>query len=316
MIATKEIELTEIFETNLPYKPYCSDVKGVLQIRPRATAKNKNYIQYNEPNTIRWLTYDCDYAGALDHIGQNQLPAPNLAAINKQNGKSHLFYGLETPVCVTENGREKPKKFLQAINFCLTEALQSDMGFNQFISKNPLKNELWEVYEIKPTLYDLNEFLEYFTLPNKIPHKAKITGVGRNITLFENSRRWAYRQVLGYRVTGNKEGFFKAVLEHCEKFNAENFPTPLNYAEVKSTAKSISKWTWTKYTARWTDEQFSQVQSKRGKSGGKSSGQKRLDKTFESRVMANLYSMVGMSQKDIAAILNTKQQNISLWLKD
>lgn len=112
-------ELSEIFEDNLPHKPYCTNIKGALIIRPKSIAKTKNYIQYNEPNTVKWLAYDCDYAGALDHIGQNQLPAPNIAAINKFNGRSQLFYGLESPVCITENGREKPKRFLQAINCCL-----------------------------------------------------------------------------------------------------------------------------------------------------------------------------------------------------
>lgn len=311
MTATTELELTEIFEKNLPFKPYCSNTKGALQIRPRATAKSKNYIQYNEPNTIRWLTYDCDYAGALDHIGQNQLPAPNIAAVNKKNGKSHLFYGLESPVCITDNGREKPKRFLQAVNYCLNEALLADQGFSQFISKNPLTNDLWDVYEIKPTLYDLNEFLEYFTLPAKTPHKAKIIGVGRNVTLFENARRWAYRQVLSYRLTGKRQSFYEAVLQHCESFNTENFPTPLNFSEVKATAKSISKWTWEKYTARWTDEQFSQVQANRGKSSGKA----RLDKTFENRVMANLYSMVGMYQKDISKLMGFPEQTVSRWLQ-
>lgn len=312
MITTETLEFTEIFEENLPYKPYCSDTKDFLQVRPRKIASKKNYIQYNEPTKVRWLAYDCDYAGALEFIGDNHLPVPNLAAINKKDGRSHLFYGLEAPVCTTQNGRDKPKQLLRALNYALNDSLKADDGYSQFISKNPLRNELWDVFEINKNLYSLNELHEYFNLPSKTPYKAKIIGVGRNVTLFENARRWAYRQVLGYRVTGNRKGFFAAVLEHCESFNTENFPTPLAHVEVKATAKSISKWTWEKYTARWTDEEFSQVQSRRGKQSGKA----RIEKTLEDRVMANLYSMMGIKQNRICEILDASKFSVCRWLKD
>lgn len=304
----------ESFESNLPHKPFCTELKGnKLKILPKAYAIKKNYIQFNNPTAIKWLVYDCDYAGVLEHIGDNQLPAPNIAIINRENGKSHVLYGLQTPVYSTEKSRPKPRELLKAINYCLTEELKADEGFSQFICKNPLKDEKWHVIELKDTLYELNDFLEYFKPPAKLPHKAKIIGVGRNVTLFENCRRWAYRQVLAYRVGGTYQSFHQAVLEHCESFNSENFPTPLAHPEVKATAKSIAKWTWNNYTARWTDEQFSKVQSFRGKLGGKKSGRGRTETDIEKRVMANLYSMVGLKQVDIASIVKTTQGTVAKW---
>ncbi len=162
---------------------------------------------------------------------------------------------------------------------------------------------------INPNLWELNDFLEYLTPPRDLPKKANYIGVGRNCTTFDCTRQWAYRQVLSYKISSNQAAFHKAVLDYCEEFNKVNFPTnPLHYSEIKAIAKSISKWTWTTYTGRWTDTEFSTKQSKRGKSSGKS----RLNKSFENRVMANLYSMMGLTQRKIANILNTPQTNISL----
>ena len=82
--------------------------------------------------------YDIDYAGVLEHISFNKLPPPNLVAFNPKNGKAHCFYSLNTAVCITDNGRFKPKDFLRKVSFQLGELLESDRGYTNFISKNLL----------------------------------------------------------------------------------------------------------------------------------------------------------------------------------
>ena len=76
--------------------------------------------------------------------------------------------------------------------------LESDRGYTNFISKNPL-NDYWEVLELEKTSYDLGDFLNgsTFSQSSKI---YKVVGVGRNVTTFEHGRRWAYRNVLAYRL--------------------------------------------------------------------------------------------------------------------
>jgi hypothetical protein len=315
MLLEEEQTQLELFEENLPHKPYCSKEKGYLNIRSKAIAKLQKYIQHNKPTEVRWLVFDCDYWGALEHVGQNHLPPPNIVATNRANGHSHLFYGLEVPVIITDNGTAKPKAFLRNVSYALGLALESDQGYSNFIAKNPLQKEFWEVLEVKKQPWELSDFLEFLEVPNKTPAKAKIVGVGRNVTLFEIARRWSYRQVLAYRLSGAKNNFANAVFEFCENYNQENFPTPLNFSEVKAIAKSISNWTWSKYTARWTDEQFSQIQARRGKAGGLKSGATRLSTNEEKRLQARSMRSEGMTQKAIAVALGVTQQSVSLWLK-
>jgi hypothetical protein len=314
----------ELFEDNLPYKPYCSEQKGFLKIRSKAIAKLQNYIQHNKPTEIRWLVFDCDYWGALEHVGQNHLPPPNIIATNRANGHSHLFYGLEVPVIITENGRAKPKAFLTNIAYALGVALESDQGYSNFISKNPLQKDFWDVAEVKKQPWELADFLEFLEVPTRTPPKAKIIGVGRNVTLFENARRWAYRQVLAYRLKGSKDAFCGAVLEFCEQFNEETFPTPLDFSEVKATAKSISKWTWSKFTGRMSDQDWSahvarthtsEIQARRGKAGGLKGGRGRASTDQEKRLSARSMRSEGMTQATIATALGVNQATISRWLK-
>ena len=73
--------------------------------------------------------------GALDHIGQNQLPAPNIVATNPANGNSHLFYRLADPICTSDHARLKPMQLLAKIDFVMTEQLEADAGYQGFISR-------------------------------------------------------------------------------------------------------------------------------------------------------------------------------------
>ena len=307
---TSDFSQLNLFEKHLPYKPYCTnELEFGLQIRSKKIALVKKYIQHNQPTKIKWLVFDCDYWGALEHIGQQQLPVPNLCVVNPKNGHSHLFYGLAVPVCTTENGRKKPIALLARIEHELCEQLQADKGYAGLISKNPLKFDFWDVQEVTPHSYELADFLEFLTLPAKLPKKGMVQGLGRNVTLFETARKLAYRAVLGYRMTGSRVQFADAVLSQCQAINV-GFPSPLAFSEVKATAKSIAKWTWEKYTARWTDEEFAAKQAVRGKLGGTAKGNNNQEK----RATASSMRLQGMTQTAIAAELGVSQKTVSNWL--
>jgi hypothetical protein len=306
----------EMFKERLPAKPYCSndlDAEG-LKIRSKQLAALKKYIQHNKPTEAAWLVYDIDYAGVLDYIGAQQLPCPNIVATNKKNGRAHIFYGLKAPVYLTEGSSKKAQSLLNKIDFVLTNELEADRGYVGLVSKNPLNSDAWLVQEVNQIPWDLVDFLEYLTLPDKLPARARVEGFGRNITLFDSMRRWAYQNVLAYRLTGSRAKFFDAVLGECEIFNAA-FPTPLGFPEVKATAKSIAKWTWYKYTGRVSDEEFSKIQAVRGAKGGTRSGTVRLKKNEEKRAQAIEMAAHGKKQKDIAAALDVSTASVCLWLK-
>lgn len=256
----------EIFEENLPFKPYATnDLSHGLTIQNKKSAIEKRYLQHNPPAKIHWLVFDCDQPGALQTANQlGHCPAPNFEVSNPKNGHSHLFYGLAAPVTRTDAARPKPLRFLAAIEYALRDVLRGDSGYAGLISKNPL-HPSWLLIEHQKSLWELSELSEFLTLPVKLPKRALSVGLGRNCSLFEAARRWSYRAVLGYRLTGTQETFSKAVFDACTSLNT--FPEPLPLAEVKATAKSIARWTWKHYTGRLTDAQFSEVQSQRAKLG-------------------------------------------------
>lgn len=256
----------ELFETRLPLRPYATnDLSRGLSIQTRQSAITRRYLQHNPPASICWLVFDCDRAGALETANQlRACPAPNLEVLNPKNGHAHLFYGLAMPVTRTDLAKAKPLRYLAAVEWALRDLLGGDQGYTGLISKNPL-HASWTVIEHQKTLWNLAELSEFLTLPVKLPPRAYEIGLGRNCRLFETARRWAYRAVLGYRLTGTQATFQEAVLKACESLNT--FPEPLPLAEVKATAKSIARWTWKHYTGRLTDEEFSKVQSNRAKQG-------------------------------------------------
>ena len=165
----------DLFANNLPHKPYCTDEKGWLQVRKKATAIGKKYIQHNQPCLVHWLVYDYDRAGALQHIGDNQLPVPNIVATNPANGNNHLFYKLADPVCTSELAHQKPLHLLAKIDYVLCEKLEADTGYQGFISKNVLHKH-WLVQEVNQHPWNLADFLEWIDLPRDCPSEQKCRG--------------------------------------------------------------------------------------------------------------------------------------------
>lgn len=310
----------ELFAEHLPNKPYCTDEKGWLQVRKKTTAIGKKYIQHNKPCMVHWLVYDYDRAGALDHIGQNQLPVPNIVATNPANGNSHLFYRLADPVCTSEIAHRKPMHLLAKIDYVMTEQLEADAGYQGFISKNVLHKH-WLVQEVNQQPWNLADFLEWIDLPKKLPRKAKTQGLGRNCTMFEEARWWAYSKVLSYRLAGDSGGFYDAVLNYCETINA-GFPSPLNFSEVRATAKSIARWTLRHYTGSgsMSDEDWAKhvadthtPELQRERQAMQVASRHRATKT--AREQAKTMKAGGSSQKDIAKALKVSEATICRWLK-
>jgi hypothetical protein len=91
------------------------------------------------------------------------------------------------------------------------------------------------------------------------PRREHEAGLGRNCSVFDDTREWAYREVLRFkRDGGTPEGW----RERCRTIaGAHNsvFALPLPHSEVRSIGKSIADWTWDEFT----DAKFSRIQSLR-----------------------------------------------------
>lgn len=235
--------LTYLFN-KLPRKPYCAnDLRAGLKIRPLKTALKFRYIQFNHL-IINSLIFDVDRPGAALAWEDGNVATPNIVVVNNKNQHSHLIYFLARGVTKFPTSSLKALKYLAAVEYAYTTRLKADAGYSGLIAKNPLSS-FWLTWNIHERLYDLSELADYVDLKavSEKEQKEQIrSGVGRNVDLFENGRKWAYEAVRDFRHKTYND-FFSAVFSNLKGLNGM-FLSPLQANEVISTAKSIARWTW------------------------------------------------------------------------
>lgn len=257
-------EIHDCFRDRLPLRPYCSDDPQTygLQVRPSALALTKKLIQPNSPDKVSWLIFDIDKAGGAFAWQDAGLPAPTISISNPENGRAHLYYGLKAPVCRSFAGRSGPLHYLAAVESAYKDELGADLGYAGLLAKNPFHPHWRTTWH--PRLYELGELAEYVDLGKRRARPLEIAGLGRNCTLFEGLRDWAYRAVLEHkRNRGSEDRWSEVVRDQAEQLNV--FATPLTSSEVKCIAKSVARWTWREFSL----DRFSEIQRARGKLGGR-----------------------------------------------
>ncbi|HCB1711615.1 TPA: replication initiation protein [Citrobacter freundii] len=198
------------------------------------------------------------------------LPAPHWIAINPENGNYHLGYLLAAPVARTNAARLKPLRYLAAIEHVLAKKLGADMGYVGLITKNPVHRDWWTIWHNHEP-YSLDYLAEFCPDADLAAYNRRsgkeASGLGRNVTVFDNVREWGYSAVREYWRPNGYEAWANAVRAACESANAfgREQGGPLPHSEIKATAKSIARWVWN----RFTPAGFSQVQAHRGAKGGK-----------------------------------------------
>jgi len=312
-----------LFSERLPHRPYCADDLAYgLKILPAQAALEKRYIQYNPPAMIHWLAYDIDRPYVGFDTEWRVLAPPNIVVISPTTQHAHYLYGIAAGVSTTSASRDKPRRLLSAIDEGYRHALDADPGFTRLICKNPL-NDHWRVELLRADLYDLSELAEYVDLDaaneriRKTPKKHR-QGIGRNCSLFDSLRTWAYKWVEEYRGGRGLEAWEVAVLAKAEKLNT--FKEPLGGSEVKATARSVARWTFNHYDGKLTEsslasagmtpEIFSMVQSNLGKMGNA----KRWGNNASKKAEAQVLRARGLRQVEIAGLLGVTQKTVSKWL--
>ena len=144
---------------------------------------------------------------------------------------------------------------------------------------------------MRTPIYDLEDLAEYIDLRKyQTKKKPDEVGLGRNVSLFDKLRKWAYVAVRKYR--GSERNFVLWSAETYGKaleYNGD-FVQPLLERECYHIAKSVAKWTWRKDAEALAV--FKARQSAKGQKGGK-----------------------GMAIKAIAEELGVHRNTVSLWLK-
>jgi hypothetical protein len=248
-----------------PRRPYCTDdLAAGLRIRSLKQALTKSYIQANPPHLRVWSLYDIDRPGGGLAWEDANLPPPSWATVNKANGHAHLAYGLRAPVLTTSmEARQAPLRYLNAVEAAFRAALGGDDGFSGLITKNPAHPLWWTLKgpELAYELGDLAEFVDLSRFKADPGVKVAEVGLGRNVTVFDFVRFWSYKNVQQFKEM--PRGFIywqKAVYDRCIARNGD-FTIPMDSREVYHIAKSVAKWTWTKYTGK--GQNISDIQRRR-----------------------------------------------------
>jgi replicase family protein/primase-like protein len=256
--------LRQAFPDLVPCRPWCSDdLNHGLVIRRKPLALQKRYIQLDPPKMVRWLAFDIDRRDAHGAAEQANLPAPNFIAVNPENGHSLSAYLIGVPVFKFDGARRGPIEFLSSVERGYTRRLGADPGYVGLISKNPL-HPSWRVDWQVGRPYDLGELADALDNRDMRPQsKSETSGLGRNCSVFNDARFWAYENAREFKRSGGSFERWEARLAQIASGWNMHFNQPLAHSEIRQIAKSIAKWTW----RRFCDEELSRKQSFRGKLG-------------------------------------------------
>ena len=257
-------DLRSIFPNLIPGKLHCTDVptEGLLT-RFRRSAIKYRHLQLNGPSGFRWMPHDIDRADACFAHADANLPEPNFIAINPENGHAHSAFLLATPVACHAASRDAPLRLYAAVDRGCARRLGADRHYAGHIIKNPL-HPYWRVEWRREQPYTLAELADWLFFKDMRPDPSIETtlGAGRNVTVFDELRQIAYREVLDFKRTGDVDAWQAHCLHRAIALN-QRFPQPLGHSEVRAIVKSVAKWTWKNFS----EQKFAQRQSQRGKRG-------------------------------------------------
>lgn len=294
---------------SLPKRPYCMDEKqSYMLIRSKTIAVKKPYIQINSPLTTIYFVFDDDKNDAALSWLDSNLPAPYWTTQNPENGHCHHCYKLEIPLHMSEFSSIKAIKYAQAVYYAYALKLGADLSYSQLITKNPLHPQ-WRTTFWTNRAYSLDYLADFVDLPKKLPKKLEVVGLGRNVTMFEKGRHWAYTAIRDYLHHNSSHEWERAVKAQLGVINA-TFEQPLPYSEVKATAKSIAMWVWQHFS--YGD--FREIQAKRGAKGASKGGAVRSAQYAELRIQAKKLHEQGLNNTQIAKQLNVARMTVIRWL--
>ena len=199
-----------LFDTRWLLKaPYVSDdLKDGCWREPRAKAVARRYIQVNSAGLVWCIVIDIDHDDGDWAAGLAGLPEPSWTAINPFNRHAHVAYILEVPVARSDFARTGPLRFLARIEAGLVDALGGDVSYAGLLTKNPVHHSWVTRWCSDDGVYTLSQLASALgdRLPKQLPRKIERShGLGRNCTLFNELRTWAYTAIRRHRDDGRKE---------------------------------------------------------------------------------------------------------------
>lgn len=244
-----------------PYISRCSDNKTACLTRPRSLSTQLPYMQVNQKYRRSWLVFDIDRNVAgfpWEETSGYILPPPNLMVSNRDNGHCHLFYAI-TPVNTGDKGRTEPIAYMNAVYQGMAVAMKADLAYRGPVAKTP-GHPKWHTLEIHDDVYSLGDLADYVELPERRPFESR--GV-RSLELADpgGSRHWALFRALCPRAYSSVDWFREHGCYASFRESLDSFAFTLNQrgwahinkkgrlrlSQVRSTVRSVSRWTWDNY---------------------------------------------------------------------
>ncbi|MDK1521191.1 replication initiation protein, partial [Klebsiella pneumoniae] len=174
------------------------------------------------------------------------------------------------------DGKMKPLRYAAAVENALRKKLEADAGYSGLICKNP-NHSHWRIAVWQPELYTLDWLADFLDL-NAANDKEIVAdyGLGRNCTLFDKTRKWAYRAIR--QGWPEYDQWLQACYERATAYNL-HFSSPLDDNEVTGIAKSIAKWTsknfsedsFREFVSRTHTSEIQSIRGSKSKGGGRPS---------------------------------------------
>lgn len=305
--SSREYTFFTKFSESLPKKIRCTDTLGVTLYRTRTVASAMRYIDPNHPNSVAHLVFDLDRPlGALAWEDAN-CPPPTWAAINPENGHAHLGYSLASPIHFNLESHRKPQRYLAAVSVALQQQLGADPSYGQGLTKNPL-HPYWPTYCFSDLAYELDTLASHLDLAFDGRRKVIAEGIGRNVTLFDRIRFYAYAArrdaSQGWL---SQDLFIHHLLGIGMSFNLD-FPVPLPPAEVGHIAKSVGTWTWEHMSPEgfqlWGDNRRAKsIKVRHAQSEERALRIQELARTFPDLTQRQIANLVGLTQMTVSRAL-------------
>lgn len=278
-------------QMHLPLWPLASDdLKQGIYRMARQEARGRRYIEANPKALSNLLVVDVDHPDAVMRaLWDRKDWQPNAVVENPDNGHAHAVWALAEPVTRTEYAHRKPLAFATAVTEGLRRSVDGDAAYSGLMTKNP-EHVSWNAYWITDELHTLSGLAGHLEAADLMPapswrraRRRQPVGLGRNCSIFETARHWAYREIRKH--WNDSPGLRLAVLQQVQELNV-GFSEPLPANEARDIAFSIHRWITTK-SRMWLDGQavyeatFTTIQSARGRKGGRKSAEKRTQRRQE-----------------------------------
>jgi len=301
-----EKPLLQIYTESVPYHPLATNKLGSLSHFPKDIALSKNYIQHNKEGSIKTLIIDVDDSEGHYKWDDLHAPPPNFAIMNPVNGHVHLAYFIRNKIFRNRVDNMKAFRLLSAIETALIKKVEGDPYYTNLISKN-LLSEHWSRYFFNLYEYDLDYFFDYLVLPPKTYKENTLfnAGLGRNCTMFDQLRFWAYSSFRDFNYNIDLDFFINHLFAHATRKLNSQFIIPLGEREIFGIAKSIGKWTYIH-------------QSKSGFVKWQAKGRAKVN-LVKTEKATTLYKEIkeikinnpGLSVREIASLLNIGKSTVS-----